>query len=106
MMRRAHWQRACRAKLFGKQRVSLNAGEALRANLSISAWICRLLLNWNASKVWMMGVSTVWAVFLCFVWTAFPMMTLVKATVTNFMFVDDLPLVLGIGIFQHGTAGG
>ena len=97
-MRRAHWQRACRAKLLGKQRVSLNAGEAFRANLSISAWICRLPLHWNASKVWMMGVSTVWAVFLCFVRAAFPEVTLEKAAVTHFMFIDDLQLVLGIGI--------
>ena len=97
-MRRAHWQRACRAKLFGKQRVSLNAGEALRAKLSISAWICRLPLHWNASKVRMMGVSTVWAVFLCFVWAAFPVVTLKKAAITHLMFIDDRPLVLGIGI--------
>ena len=54
----------------------------------------------------MMGVSAVWTIFLRFIWTAFPMMTLVKAAVTHFMFVDDLPLVLGIGILQHGTVGG
>ena len=33
-------------------------------------------------------------------------MTLGKAAVTHLMFIDDLPLVLGIGIFQHGTVGG
>ena len=53
-----------------------------------------------------MGVSTVWAVFLCFVWAAFPVVTLGKAAVTHFMFIDDRPLVLGIGILQHGTVGG
>ena len=105
-MRRAHWQRACRTKLSGKQRVSLNAVEAFRANLSISAWICRPLLQWDASKVWMMRVSTVRAVFLCFVLAALPVVTLGKATVTNLMFINDLPLVLGIGILQHGTVGG
>ena len=54
----------------------------------------------------MMGVSAVWTIFLRFIWTAFPMMTLVKAAVTHFMFVDDLPLVLGIGHLQHGAVGG
>ena len=52
-----------------------------------------------------MGVSTVWAVFLCFVWAAFPVVTLGKAAVTHFMFINDLPLVLGIGVLQHGTVG-
>ena len=54
----------------------------------------------------MMGVSTVWAVFLCFVWAAFPVVTLGKAAITHLMFIDDRPLVLGIGILQHGTVGG
>ena len=36
----------------------------------------------------------------------FPMVALSKAAVTNFMFIDDLPLVLSVGILQHGTIRG
>ena len=53
-----------------------------------------------------MRVFTVWTFFLCFIWAAFPVVTLRKAAVTHFMFIDDRPLVLGIGILQHGTVGG
>ena len=78
--------------------MSLNAVETFRAKLSISTWVCRLILERDASKVWMMGISTVWAVLLCFVWAPFPVVTLEKAAVTHLMFIDDRPLVLGIGI--------
>lgn len=63
----------------------------------------RVLLDWDASQVWMMRASTVWATFLGFGSAASPVVTLGEAAVTNFMFIDDLPLVIGIGGLQHGT---
>ena len=33
----------------------------------------------------------------------FPVMALGKAAVTYFVFVDDLPLVMGTGILEHDT---
>ena len=45
----AEKNRARSAERIGEQRVSLNAGKAFRAKLLIPAWICRLLLNGDAS---------------------------------------------------------
>ena len=80
-MRRAHWQRASRARR-------------------------RVLLDWDATQIRMMRASTVWATFLGFGAAASPVVTLGEAAVTHFMFIDDRPLVLGIGTLQHGTVGG
>ena len=53
----------------------------------------------------MVGISTFDATFLEFVGAVLPVMALDKATVAHFMFVDDLPLVNGIGVFQHKAVG-
>ena len=47
----------------------------------------------------MMRVSKFGAAFLDFVAAVFPVMALDKATVANFVFVDDHPLVIGVGVF-------
>ena len=47
----------------------------------------------------MMGISTLGAAFLDFVGAVFPVVALDKTTVTHLVFVDDLPLVYGVGVF-------
>ena len=53
----------------------------------------------------MMGISTFGAAFLDFVGAVFPVMALKKATVAHLVFVDDLPLVIGVGVLQHSAVG-
>ena len=54
----------------------------------------------------MMRIATFGAAFLRFVGARFPVMALDKATVAHPMFVDDLPLVMGVGVLQHSAVGG
>ena len=56
-------------------------------------------------QVWMMRIAAFGAAFLDFVGTVFPVMSLGKATITHLVFVDDRPLVNGIGVFQHRAVG-
>ena len=53
----------------------------------------------------MMGISTFGAAFLDFVGAVFPVVALDEAAVAHLMFVDDLPLVIGIGVLQHSAVG-
>ena len=53
----------------------------------------------------MMRISTFGAAFLDFVGAGFPVVALDKATVAHLVFVDDLPLVVGVGVFQHRAVG-
>ena len=51
----------------------------------------------------MMKVAAFGAAFLNFVGAVFPVMSLGEAAVAHPVFVDDLPLVIGIGVLQHST---
>ena len=53
----------------------------------------------------MMGISTFGAALLNLVGAVFPVMALDEAAVTHLVLVDDLPLVIGVGVFQHGAVG-
>ena len=53
----------------------------------------------------MMRISTFGAAFLDFVGVVFPVVALDEATVAHLMFVDDLPLVVGVGVLQHSAVG-
>ena len=53
----------------------------------------------------MMRVAAFGAAFLDFVGAVFPVMSLGKAAITHLVFVDDRPLVIGIGVFQHRAVG-
>ena len=50
-------------------------------------------------QIWMMRIAAFSAACLDFIGAVFPVMALDKATVTNFVFVDDHPLVIGVGVF-------
>ena len=53
----------------------------------------------------MMRIATVGAAFLGFLGAVSPVMALDKAAIAHLVFVDDRPLVIGVGVFQHGTVG-
>ena len=53
----------------------------------------------------MMGVAAYSAAFLNFIGAVLPVMALDEATVAHLVFVDDLPLVIGIGVLQHSAVG-
>ena len=53
----------------------------------------------------MMRIAAFGAAFLDFVGAIFPIMSLGKVFITHLEFVDDLPLVIGIGVFQHRAVG-
>ena len=53
----------------------------------------------------MMRVAAFGAAFLDFVWAVFPVIALNKATDAHLVFVDDLPLVTGVGVLQHRAVG-
>ena len=53
----------------------------------------------------MMRVAAFGAAFLDFVGAVFPVMALDKATLAHLMLVDDLPLVIGVGVLQHRAVG-
>ena len=53
----------------------------------------------------MMRIAAFGAAFLDFVGAIFPVMALDEATIANLVVVDDPPLVIGIGVFQHGAVG-
>ena len=57
-------------------------------------------------QVWMMRIVAFGAAFLDFVGAVFPVMALYQAAVTHFVFVNDLPLVIGVGVLQHRTVDG
>ena len=46
----------------------------------------------------MMRIAAFDAAFLDFVGAVFPVMAFDKATVAHLVFVDDLPLVIGVGV--------
>ena len=54
----------------------------------------------------MMGISAFGAALLDLVGAMFPVVALDKATVAHFVFVNDLPLVIGVGVLQHRAVGG
>ena len=85
--------------------MSLNASETFRAKLSAGAWVGGSLFDRHTSQIWMMGTSTFGAAFLDFVGAVFPVVALDKTTVTHLVFVDDLPLVIGVGVLQHSAVG-
>ena len=53
----------------------------------------------------MMRVAAFSAAFLNFIWAVLPVMALDKAAVTHLVLVNDLPLVIGVGVFQHRAVG-
>ena len=53
-----------------------------------------------------MRVAAFGAAFLDFIGAVLPVMALDKATVAHPVFVDDLPLVMGVGVLQHSAVGG
>ena len=53
----------------------------------------------------MMKVAAFGAAFLDFSGAVFPVMALDKAAVTHLVLVNDLPLVIGVGVFQHRAVG-
>ena len=59
----------------------------------------------NTSQIWMMGISTFGAAFLDFVGAGFPVMALDQVAVAHLVFVDDLPLVIGVSVLQHRAVG-
>ena len=55
----------------------------------------------------MVRVATFGAAFLAFIGAIPPVMALDKASITHFVFVNDLPLVIGGCVqFQHRAVGG
>ena len=50
-------------------------------------------------QIWMMRIAALSAVFLDFIGAVFPVIALDKATALKFVFVDDHPLVIGVGVF-------
>ena len=46
----------------------------------------------------MVRIATFGAAFLDFIGAVFPEMTFYKAAVAHLVFVDDLPLVIGVGV--------
>ena len=56
-------------------------------------------------QMWMMRVAAFGAALLGIVGAMFPVVALDKATVAHFVFVNDLPLVIGVGVFQHRAVG-
>ena len=46
----------------------------------------------------MVIIATLGAALLAFVGAVFPVMALYQATVAHLVFVDDLPLVIGVGV--------
>ena len=55
----------------------------------------------------MVRIATFGAAFLAFIGAISPVMALDKASVTYFVFVNDLQLVIGGGVqSQHGAVGG
>ena len=53
----------------------------------------------------MMRIAAFGAAFLNFVGAVFPVMSLGEAAVAHPVFVDDLPLVIGVGVLQHSAVG-
>ena len=53
----------------------------------------------------MMRIAAFGAAFLAFARAIFPEMSLGKATIALCVFIDDRPLVIGIGVFQHEAVG-
>ena len=52
-----------------------------------------------------MRIATVGAAFLGFLGAVSPVMALDKAAIAHLVFVDDLPLVIGVGVLQHSAVG-
>lgn len=53
----------------------------------------------------MMRIAAFGTAFPVFVGAVFTVMALDKATVAHLVFVDDLPLVIGVGVLQHSAVG-
>ena len=56
-------------------------------------------------QIWVVRIAALSAAFSGFIGAVFPVVALNKATVAHLVFVDDLPLVIGIGVLQHSTVG-
>ena len=54
---------------------------------------------------WMMRIAAFGAAFLGVVGAIFPVVALDKARIAHLVFVDDLPLVIGVGVLQHSAVG-
>ena len=57
-------------------------------------------------QIWMMRIAAFSAAFLDFIGAVFPVMALDKAAIAHPVFVDDLPLVIGVGVLLHRAVGG
>ena len=53
----------------------------------------------------MMRIAAFGAAFLDFIGAVFPVVALDEAAVAHLVFVDDLPLVIGIGVLQYSAIG-
>ena len=58
---------------------------------------------WDASDVWMMGVSTCRAIFLWLISAIPPVMAREEAAITYLLSTDDFPLIFSICILEHDT---
>ena len=56
-------------------------------------------------QIWVVRIAALSAAFSGIIGAVFPVVALNKATVAHLVFVDDLPLVIGIGVLQHSTVG-
>ena len=56
-------------------------------------------------QIWVVRIAALSAAFLGILGAVFPVVALNKATVAHLVFVDDLPLVIGIGVLEHSTVG-
>ena len=54
----------------------------------------------------MMRIAAFSGAFLDFVGAVLPVKALDKASVAHLVFVDDLSLVIGVGVLQHSAVGG
>ena len=56
-------------------------------------------------QIWMMRIAALGAAFLGVVGAIFPVVALDKARIAHLVFVDDLPLVIGVGVLQNSAVG-
>ena len=56
-------------------------------------------------QIWVVRIAALSAAFLGIIGAVFPVVALNKATVAHLVLVDDLPLVIGVGILQHQAVG-
>ena len=56
-------------------------------------------------QIWMVRIAALSAALLGVVGAIFPVVALDKARIADLVFVDDLPLVIGVGVLQHSAVG-